>query len=341
MKSIVYFVVLSLFLLSCGKKNRTGDLLSNLPHEEDIDASLDTVSFSVEALARPLAMVSFGDYIVIAQDRIDFMVSIFNLKTGEEQRIVSKGHGPNELLSVYQMQVRDSISFYVYDNISQKLLLVKKDKNDTFKISEDKHIDDYLSLAVNDSLLIGCCIDTDYRYKIHNRLSEKDEWVGDYEPFGVDPHVGKLLLLGLVADNPRLGRMFWLSFYGAAWQVISYNGNRGIIETMIYELPFYHTDDAGERAIFEKGTKLGFTSVTHNNQFVFALYSGQLLEMALKVKDKVTMGTRVMVLDWDGKLMECLNTKDEVKQIAYNQEQECLFLLLDEKEGYKLKYLKF
>ena len=341
MKFIVYFVTLSLLLLSCGQKNKSVDLLSNLPHEEDIEASLDSVGFSVEALARPLAMVSFGDYIVIAQDKFDFMVSIFNLKTGEEQRILPKGHGQNELLSIYQMQVKDSISFYVYDNLSQKLLLVRKDKNGVFKINRDEHIDDYLSLAINDSLLIGCCIDTDYRYKIHNKLSKKEEWVGDYESFGIKPNVGKLLLLGHVADNSRLGRMLWLSFYGAAWQVVSYKGNREVMKTKIYELPLYHTDDTGEQAIFEKETKLGFTSVTHNNHFVFALYSGQLLEMALKEKDKVTMGRHIIVLDWDGNMKECMNTKNEVKQIAYNQEQECLFLLLDEKEGYKLKYLGY
>lgn len=338
MKYICVSLILSLFLLACDSgKNREG-MFSALPYDENIDEALDSVGFSIADFASPLAMLSFGDFLVIAQDRTDYLVSVFNLKTGKEQKILSKGLGNNELLTVFQLLEKDSTSFYVYDNMARKLLYLQLDERGDFEVCRDVKLDDYLSLAIDDSLYMGCCVETDNRYKFYNTCSEREDWIGDYTSFDMTPGAGKLLLQGYVVNNSCIGRMMWMSFYGIAWQVVSYNTSLSMVKTDIYELPYYHLDEIGGQVIFEKETNIGFTSLTCCDSYIYALYSGQSLEQVVAVKDKVTSGKYIMILDWDGNLKGAVNVDSEIRQIAYNKERKCLFLMIDECDGYKIKY---
>ena len=185
--------------MACAPQKSQDDILSQLPNKSNIENSLATTVLPDSCeIGSPLAMVALGNYVVIAQDRSDYMLTILNLNTGDTQHLLQKGHGENEVLDIHQMIVRDDFSFYVYDIFSRKLLLVAQNDSMRFELKGQEIIDDYFSITTNGSMLIGCCIDTDYRYKIYNKATKEEKWLGTYKDFDVEPNAGKILLQGRI-----------------------------------------------------------------------------------------------------------------------------------------------
>lgn len=323
--------------MACAPQKSQDDILSQIPNKSNIENSLATTVLPDSCeIGSPLAMVALGNNVVIAQDRSDYMLTILNLNTGDTQHLLQKGHGENEVLDIHQMIVRDDSSFYVYDIFSRELLLAAQNDSMRFDLKGQEIIDDYFSITTNGFVLIGCCIDTDYRYKIYNKTTKEEKWLGTYKDFDVEPAAGRILLQGNMLANDSLKRFAWMSYYGVAYQIASYMNKGEILNTQIFRLPEYHMD-AGKQPIFEKETTIGFTAVTHDSKRIFALFSGQPLEKALKRKDEVTMGKHIIEMDWNGNLKQCLTTDHYIKLIAYNKEKHRLFLLMDKEEGYCLE----
>lgn len=341
MKKYILVLISLPFIIACTHKKANDDILSQIPDKKHIEDSLSAVALPDSCeIGRPLAMVSFGNYVVIAQDRSDYMLTILDLSTGNIQHLLQKGHGENEVLDIHQMIVRDTSSFYVYDIFSRKLLLVSQNASKSFELKGKEVIDDYFSITTDSSLLIGCCVETDHRYQIYNKANKEKKWIGTYKDFDVEPNAGRIILQGNMLINNSQKRFAWMSYYGIAYQIASYEGQGTILHTQIFKLPQYHMDALGEQTIFEKETTIGFTSITNDDKRIFALFSGQLLENALKEKEKVTMGKHVIELDWDGIPKHCWITEKYIKLIAYNPNIHRLFLLIDEDNGYRLKSIR-
>lgn len=301
---------------------------------------MQEVGIDMQDVTNPLTMLTMGDYVVVAHDNTENMLAVFNMKTGKTQHLLPRGHGENEVLDVSQMQVRNTTSFYVYDFFSNKILLLRLGEGNTFEIKFKENVDDYLSLAIDsDTLFVGNCMDSDCRYKVYDRRSGKEEHVGSYETFGLDPNVGKILLQGNILNDEVNDRFVWMSFYGTAWQVVSYKDSARVIHTRIFDLPQFQTQGDGQ-AVFDSKTKIGFTSITSSPQYIYALYSGHSLEEITSKKEEVKMGGNIFVLDWDGEVKGRMHTSENVAQIAYNREKNYLYLLCDDSTGFSLKRVR-
>lgn len=326
--------LLCLCLFSCTQR---GDILSQYSVSRNIDEAQET-RIDLRGAASPLAMLATGDYVVLAQDKAENMLAVYNTETGQAQHLLPRGHGENEVLDVHQMQARDATSFYVFDLFSKKLLTIGLGTRGAFEIRSQEKAEDYLSLAIDsDTLLVGNCVETDFRYKIHGKGKEKR--LGSYEDFGLAPNVGKILLQGNILNDHSAERFAWLSFYGTAWQIVSYKTPAEVVETRIFDQPQFQTQEGGAQPMFDAKTKIGFISATTGHGCIYALYAGHTLEEAAEGKGNAMTGGDIFVLDWNGEVKGRMHTTERVAHIAYNKEKRRLYLLCDDSTGFRIKYI--
>lgn len=334
----LYFSLVIVFCISCNSSLNKGDLATVLSKSENIDEYLSSYELRTDSISHPLAMLSFGEYVVIADDNPNHMLSIYNIKTCEVQHIIPKGHGTNELLDIQQLYHRDSLSFYAYDTFQRKLMIIGCHDGEKFAPLSEFSINDYLSFGIDDSLYVGCCVESENRYMVFNEKNKKRERFGDYEIFNLNPSDGKILLLGMIVTNPSLKRFAWMSYYGLAWQIGDYQDKK-IVNTEIVERP-RRMGEKGQ-TVFNTNTVLGFVSISSDRETIYALLSNKKIKEVLNDGEKATMGNHIVLLDWDGVIKKCYNTKEDIKHIAYNADINSLILLIDTPHGYILKHYDY
>ena len=82
MKKYFPIFVSLLLIMACVPKKSQDDILSQIPNKNNIESSMTTTLLPDSCeIGKPSAMIALGNYVVIAQDRSDYMLTILDLNT--------------------------------------------------------------------------------------------------------------------------------------------------------------------------------------------------------------------------------------------------------------------
>ena len=287
------------------------------------------------SIVSPIAMVCAGDMYIIADENRKNMLHVYDESGCNIMDMLPSGHGANEITSIHQMQPWADTGFWILDGLFSRMLTYKKDS--TYNMTSMQEISGFLSLTESNDTLIGICIEGDYRYKVMRSGTNKVTHMGSYEPYGLTPDIGKILLQGHMVSNPLTGKFAYFSYYGILWQFGSYRTGQVDVPEII-KVPEYSIDDMGN-AVFDLDATIGFISIACSTEHVFALYSGSKIRDALEKRDAVRQGTLVFQFDWTGKIEKCYETDAATSQIAYDKGGKQLVMLSEDEGGYYIQSL--
>lgn len=338
MRSRFFLIFYVLGIVSCQNDVLQKEFKACLRDAIQID---DVIQKEIDCkeVANPTAMLVFDDNLIIADDSKDGMIHSYNLLDGTHNCSYRKGRSSNELLEVRQLQNKGTDSFFIFDSFASKVHIAQKNQSGAFEEYDSMDVDGYLSLCISDSIVFGCCIGSDKRFKLMDMTTGESKEFGSFDPFGVPPAEGKILLQGNVAYNPAIRRFMAFSFYGITWQSGSIDESEPDSPTIV-AMPLFDTSYQGTPA-FKKETTIGFVSVASTPEIIYGLYSGSILEDAVTKGSSTLSGNNIVRFGWDGSLKGCFATKYRIRQIASDSERGKLFLLIENSEGFSLFSMPF
>ena len=348
MKKALYPIILSAIHLLYGCNSNLLSDDSNSP-VKDIEATqLSTerlINYPTDSLLKPKGILSFGDYIIIRNDRGRKHFTIFNTQTETTSFALERGEGPNESIMTQEMfEGQDNQSFYSHDiakkeifetsliDFSTKPLSVNTGKLQSFyRLKDNRFVGS--SISGNPRFVIA---DSTAKIITGNGVFNKNE-----EHTEIDATQWAYLYSGYSTINPIKKKAAIFSIFAGHFDIFSFEKDQiNNVITKHYEGPIAQKTKHSQPA-FSTNSKMHFVSVTSTKNHIYALYSGiSFLEMMSKGKGTKGMHTnKLLVYDWDGKLIKYLELDNEIFALSYNEKHDIFYGIseLDEPVLYSFK----
>ncbi|MCI1682560.1 MAG: TolB-like 6-bladed beta-propeller domain-containing protein [Bacteroides sp.] len=87
----------------------------------------------------------------------------------------------------------------------------------------------------------------------------------------------------------------------------------------------------------DRKTKLSVASVTSDDDYIYALYNGHVLEDAVGSRDDILLSNKLLVFDWEGTPCMAIKLDRPIKSITYDKKEHLILALgLNEKKDFAL-----
>lgn len=182
MKPLVFIVIITLFFLGCDKN--TDSFLSVEVPVIDISDSMREVTLPDDVILNPTAMLNIGDYLVVLNHDMDYILTIYNTLNHQLQHLQRMGRGPEELLHANQIGIYpDStvLSFYLYDDLKNEVFIYTHDQGH-FKLNRIEKTGKYNIVAFDSDVLLGIPAIDSSRYAMEKVGMKRVEF-GDYTEY--------------------------------------------------------------------------------------------------------------------------------------------------------------
>lgn len=270
----------------------------------------------------PEMLCTGGNLIVWSESSGDFPVRIYDMISSNVISCIRKGRADNEILNVNQLAMSGADRFSVSD-IFKKRMTEYLVKNDTCFQVRTVPIQEYSTVCAVGDTLIGVLPKGDARYCIKTLSGEILREFGDYSSFGMNNEVGRSLMQGHLQVNRSLGRMAQFCYYTGAYEIIDYRKDSVVYAKMLDESSF---DDNGQRiASMRPDSKINFISVTSSDNYIYALYDGNMIQYYIEHKGEVPSGKYICVFDWDGNYVKCYQSRFPIRSLSWNPDDKNLY----------------
>lgn len=331
MKYIFLFSLLSVCTISCHKSKKSSFLGAFTNYYNGSPKELS--KYPIDSLGKPEYIYAWKNHIIIADPIDDYLLSSYDLQSNQFYRFLSRGSGPEELIDIQQMGAVDDHRFFIKSTFGNNLHLYSVNENKNILTNMVKNIlPEFVSITIDNNMLIGSYKGTS-RFAISelDNIEFKKEFGEDVESFSQE--MASNTLQGLSVGSPNQKKIAWFSFYGEVAEFYDYSDTTNIhcFKKYVGDLPIVN-----EQYVFNEGSKLGITSLTKSDKYVFALYSGKTLEEIMASnKDLGLLSNRILVYNWDGDSIGVLNLDKKVRSISYNIESDVLYMVGYDENSYE------
>lgn len=331
MKYIFLFSLLTVCTISCHKSKESSFLDTFTNHYSVSPKELS--KYPIDSLGKPEYIYAWKNHIIIADPIDDYLLSSYDLQSNQFYRFLSRGSGPEELIDIQQMGEVDDDRFFIKSTFGNNLHLYSVNENNNTLATVVKNIlPEFVSITVDNNMLIGLYKGTS-RFAISDldKIELKKVFGEDVESFSQE--MASNTLQGLSVGSPNSKKIAWFSFYGEVAEFYDYSDTTNIYCSKRYigDLPIVN-----EQYVFSKDSKLGITSLTKSDKYIFALYNGKTLEeIMVSNKDLGLLSNRILVYNWDGDTIGVLNLDKKVRSISYNVESDVLYMIEYDENNYE------
>jgi hypothetical protein len=297
-------------LVVCGCSRTGGDeYLSSLKLAEEPISPVDIVDISSSDLLQPTGIVKFGDWLALTDNQGGRLLYLLNLSDGTSIRVISRGRGPGEMLSVNASSSGDRL--ILYDPTASRTL-VSLDVGES--LLHDRAIFD--TIAVFKSSNVFPINLNSYGGGIVASLAgRKNVW---YASVGLDGEVKSRIPEPGYDVLRNMDENLYYSFLSSSHFTLSPDGKRacctmscaaamsfaeigdgGILrEYRRYEYNPPEIVRRGELSAFSKDRKVCFSTPASDEDAVYVLYSGKSL--VGEGESPSYERSHLIVYDWDG-----------------------------------------
>ncbi|MDR1372732.1 MAG: TolB-like 6-bladed beta-propeller domain-containing protein [Dysgonamonadaceae bacterium] len=269
----------------------------------------------------PDIIFSVNDYIFLSEPKLDTLVSVYNISTGEFKRFLNKGNGPDESIDIQQIGQYNDSCVFVRSTFSRELFIYHI--NDTLSIHPNK-------VKVDEKSASSCFVRDFHIYPQHdkNRFAIDDMKNNIHSDFGSILSVKNCpsdyisyILTGLCSGYSIGNKFVWASFYGDLIEIYDYSDMQDVrLERQFCgTLPIISM--SGNSPVFSKESKLGIVSITGNDKYIFALYCDNYIKDISEKKDGILFCNKILVYDWTGMPIKIIKTDKFIRSISYNKKQ--------------------
>lgn len=328
-------LIICIFLFSCSKQTLFFDDEFQIKENIQLNA---LENFPSDSLLLPNHMCSFNDYIILEEDKLNLLLSSYNMSTGEFKRFQKKGRGPEELLNIQQITgTPNDNEFCVWALYGNKAFIYSINDDQIIVQSSLPVKSDYVTFNITSDYIIGSQAGKQKRFLVQNL---RDSSVFEFgEPIAIDknsPEIVSSFLLGPCLYNSDLKRFAWFATFGNVLEIYSYDSIPQLLCQKIGILPII--DHKSEHPGLSAKTRLGVLSATATDKYILGLYSTHFIEEFSLSNDKMHWVDKILVYDWDGKPVKMLLLDRPVKTICFNKEKNRVYCIGATDEGNNIFY---
>lgn len=234
-------------------------------------------------------------------------IKSFNTLTLETNVLVLQGEGPDEMISIDDIQILDN-DVVAFDHSRQKLYKVYdgKSKQKDFHELRELKLDGraYITDFKGDGLVASgifpdawiCCYDSDgLTAKIPHPVFDESEGLSSIEK-------SILFLSTHVALKPDSSRFAYATQNGGIIGIYKKEANDSwcdVVQYAYYFPKFVKTEYSSSPIAFDREGKTGFCGLCCTNQFIYTIYSGRTIAEE-GLSQNAFLCQHVLVYDWDG-----------------------------------------
>jgi hypothetical protein len=332
----LFYLLLAFLLISCSHKDK-----KELPTK--IYKESQTMNFK-DYLGKTYSLEIIGKYLITRDDQVETKLTIFDIEKTPAHPIYTGyvGQGPGELINPGPIIV-ESNEFYIYDASKMQLLSFNIDsieianyKPHCFVPIKETGIIDIKQ--IDSDIFVAVGVFPEKRLKLINKQGNTTYSSGSY-PIelikDVPEYVRGIACQSMLTSNRQKHTIAIAMRYGEHIQFYSIDSHKFLIE-LINErnifLPKYTTRDNNGFPNFSPSekTRWGYISITSNNNYVYALYSGKFQVRGTDFYK----GTIIHVFDWDGNLVKIIELDKGSLSITCNQKE--LYSLYEGEDGFEI-----
>ncbi|WP_234367870.1 BF3164 family lipoprotein [Parabacteroides pacaensis] len=331
----IYLIVFILpFLLQC---------TSNIEKPGYKFSKHDSIAFHEihypEMLGITMQLIKKDSFLLINDFYGDSLIKIFNLNTQLiEKKLISKGEGPNELLSPLDIHIADD-NLYI---LSRPIFLLNHipftaiSKNESIHLEKDYQMppksDCFLPLTKTQFVFSGIW---QKRYAFLTKESQNIDLFGEYPDFWEEekdiPIEAKAMFhQSLFTKNPS--QSLFASCSGYILEIYKYNSQDPVLPTLLLKkqlgkYSYSYTTNGLISAKLKKGSDPCVTEIASSKNYIYLVIQSNENK---KNRD-------IMIIDWNGKPIKILHSNKRITCLAVEEKDKKGYCIIEDPED-KLVY---
>lgn len=319
----IKFLLLLIVMCSCENKPQTFlDLFSNSISKEMVVQDY----VPTDSLSMPEAILSDGDYLVFLEPALPQLLTFYDCEKKIFSHGLNKGQGRDEAISVQTIGVGKSAGeVYASDLATQSVFLlslnnkIKKVRKDSISIDTR-----FCEVAYDNELAFFLLVGDEKRFLMKAN--------GQYRKIGenivipnISPEIVSQTLQGPCTISSEKKRIAWFSVYGDVMEIYDYSdlNNVALVKSHICTLPVFNSSDGS----LDFQTKLSVSSVTSDDNYIYALYNERNLEQAAQNRAQAFFSKKVLLFDWNGTPRFIVELDRPIKSITYDKKRNMVLCL--------------
>jgi hypothetical protein len=324
-----------LFIGSCSKKENAAVFA------EKIYQVQGSVFLTEDKLLDPWNILLIDSVLIIANNKGIPLIETYDLSGKPLQKILSPGAGPEEILSIGNLQSIDN-DLYVYGVFDRKFLKYEYSKLINAEITKPDSVLIFSFIAQDTSFIINTLYINPTFLLAENKLLESRIRLFDFNggiirqggsyPANMDDNLPDYehahLYTSDIAINKERTKIALASY------------NAGLIE--IYDIKktparvFAYSDFAPhgyiivemggvKRSALTGEAQYGYADIATSGKYIYAIYSGKTSR-----EKNFSYGNIIRVLDWDGKERYEINTDMNINRLTVSANDEFIYAIAKE-----------
>lgn len=322
------------------------DPLNHFLHVKAKDLKVDmTVNLEDYNIFKPHQLLKHEGIFFIKDGAKRGCIKTFNPETKEVNTIVQQGEGPDEMISIDDIQILDN-DVVAFDHSRQKLYKVYdgKSKQKDFHELRELKLDGraYITDFKGDGLVASgifpdawiCCYDSDgLTAKIPHPVFDESEGLSSIEK-------SILFLSTHVALKPDSSRFAYATQNGGIIGIYKKEANDSwcdVVQYAYYFPKFVKTEYSSSPIAFDREGKTGFCGLCCTNQFIYTIYSGRTIAEE-GLSQNAFLCQHVLVYDWDGNPVKHYLLEKPLFQFGVDEDAGIIYGTGYDPEGCILEY---
>jgi hypothetical protein len=282
-------------------------------------------NYPYDSISHPDFVFSFDDCVFMSEPKLDSLMSIYNIQTGNISYFLTKGNGPDELLDINQIGLYNDSSIFVRSTFSSSAFIYSV-RDTSCRLNNIVKLPEHSTSAFFDnSICINSTIGNN-RFSIENTTTGAKNVFGDSVSIkGCPQNIVSGILQGLCSGSSENKKFVWASFYGDIIEIYDYSdiNNVKLVKRIIGLLPEISINN--ESPVFLPESKLGIVSISASESYVYALYNENTLASFAEKKDDILLCDKILVYDWKGNPVTILKTDRLIRSISFNSKYNQIF----------------
>lgn len=331
-----FHILIAITLCSCSQPTKF--------LEEDFrivkDIQLHPVeNFPADSLGLPSKIYSLRNYIILVEEKLNLLLSSYNMSTGEFKRFQKQGRGPEELLNIQQITgTSKDDEFCAWASYGSKAFVYSLQNDFSNNHTTLPIANDYVTFCITPDYMIGSQAGKSKRFLIQDITNDSLYEFGEPIPIGKhSPEIASNFLLGPCLYNSELKKFAWFSTFGDILEIYNCDPHPRLSHQHVGILPVI--DDASGHAALSPKTKLSVLSATATDHYILGLYSTHDIKDFSLGNDEMHWLNKILVYDWSGKPIKILILNQPVKDICFNKDKNMIYCIGMTETGNNIFYI--
>jgi hypothetical protein len=341
--------VLLIFIIILAGCNKEKVFLTDYFSKTEQCNLTEMTEYPVDSIGAPNYIFSVDDYIFLSEPKMEYLVSAYNISSGDFKYFLHKGNGPEELISINQIGQYNDSSIFMESTFSN-VLFTYANSGGFGTVDRIIETPANVSSVFYDNDVRICT----YSHNKEKRFSIEDVTKGTHAYFGAKISIPDCpedmitsALDGYTTGNSTSKKFAWAFLSGDALEIYDYSdtSNVKLVKQFLGAMPAISMRSGMPALKGDSNNKIGTVSITCDDKYIYALYDEHLFKEFFTefftIKENALLCNKILIYDWNGKPVKILQTDKWIRSIAYNKKYNRLYCVVYdfEDQNYRMFFI--